>query len=150
MMFWNCSYMSRNVKCPEEKAQKDGNIIQEKINVSCFFYLKLSSTGYCFTKCTNAKLEVIILVLIIHAVLSSLNINLSENSRLKKNDHIEGIFGCEKLPCLIFFMSSSLSSSFNSFTLSIKPSISPIPENNTWWDGNKHEHMLNKVIQSYH
>jgi len=51
--------MSRNVKCPEEKAQKDGNIIQEKINVSSFFYLKLSSTGYRFTKALtqNVKLR---------------------------------------------------------------------------------------------
>ena len=30
-------------------------------------------------------------------------------------------------PCLSFFISSSLSSNFSSFTLSIKPSISPIP-----------------------
>lgn len=33
-----------------------------------------------------------------------------------------------KIPCFSFFIKSSLSSNFSSFTLSIRPSISPIPE----------------------
>lgn len=37
----------------------------------------------------------------------------------------------KNVPCLSFFIRSSLSSSFNSFTLSISPSMSPIPKSNS-------------------